>query len=62
MVKLQYALSAVKDLKSIRAYISSDSDLYARKFIEQLINKVAFLKNYPQAGRPFHIDKYNNLR
>lgn len=62
MVKLQYSIEAVKDLKSIHDYIGRDSTLYARRFIQLLRERIGLLKQHPQSGRPFYKERYNNLR
>lgn len=61
MVNLQHTVKAVKDLSGIYSFISQDSDLYAKTFIAAL-RQTSILKKYPELGRPFYREKYENLR
>lgn len=38
-------------LVAIQSYISKDSILYAKQFIEQIFNTVNHLKDFPEIGR-----------
>ena len=51
MVKVIWTTIARSDLKSIYEYISEDSNFYAKRFIEKLIEKVEILQDYPNMGR-----------
>lgn len=62
MVKLQYAVPAKEDLKSIYNFIAFDSAYYAKKFIQQLKDRIKILKSYPEQGRIIHPLRYQNLR
>jgi len=42
---------ATDDLKSIYDYIAKDSVVYARRTVEEIINKSECLKVYPNVGR-----------
>lgn len=42
---------ALDDLVAIQSYISKDSILYAKQFIEQIFNTVNHLKDFPEIGR-----------
>jgi plasmid stabilization system protein ParE len=49
-MKINWTDNALQDLKAIRAYISRDSDFYAKRFIEKLIDGVGQLSSFPQNG------------
>jgi len=51
MVKVIWTEFAVEDLRSIHAYISQDSKVYADKFIEKIISRVEQLETHPKSGR-----------
>ena len=51
MVKVIWTELARSDLKTIYEYISEDSNFYAKRFIEKLLEKVDILENYPNMGR-----------
>ena len=51
MVKLIWTEFALEDLRLIHEYISVDSNRYADRFIEKLINRVDELENFPKSGR-----------
>lgn len=42
---------AHKDIDQIHEYISKDSHFYARKTIEQIIDRVESLEEFPESGR-----------
>ncbi|MDQ6762579.1 MAG: type II toxin-antitoxin system RelE/ParE family toxin [Bacteroidota bacterium] len=52
MVQLVWSERAIKDLNSIGEYIAIDSEQAAKKFIQQLIEKVNILSLHPGKGRP----------
>jgi addiction module RelE/StbE family toxin len=43
--------NALQDLNEIKAYIARDSDFYATRFIEKLIDGVGSLSSFPEMGR-----------
>ena len=51
MVKVIWTEIAMEDLRTIHTYISKDSQHYADRFIEKIINRVAQLENFPKSGR-----------
>ncbi len=51
MEKVIWTQLALADLKSIHEYISHDSQFYANRFIEKLIDRVQQLENFPKSGR-----------
>lgn len=64
MVKVIWTEFSVEDLRSIHAYISQDSKVYADRFIEKIISRVEQLETYPQSGRvvpEFHNDTLREL-
>ena len=50
-MKINWTDNAIQDLKEIKAYISRDSDFYATRFIEKLIDGVDSLAIFPEMGR-----------
>ncbi len=50
-MKIAWTETAFSDLKSIRDYIARDSDYYATRFIERIIEAVEDLKRFPKMGR-----------
>ncbi len=51
MVTIVWTDFAKEDIKSIYQYIAKDSEHYAERFIEKLIQKVDLLEHFPQSGR-----------
>ncbi len=50
-MKINWTDNAIEDLKEIKAYISKDSDFYAARFLEKLIDEVGNLAVFPEMGR-----------
>jgi len=50
-MKIEWTRPALLDLESIRDYIRRDSEYYASRFIEKIIEAVEALKNFPKMGR-----------
>ena len=50
-MKINWTDNAIQDLKEIKAYISRDSDFYATRFIEKLIDGVDPLSKFPEMGK-----------
>ncbi|MBE7440589.1 MAG: type II toxin-antitoxin system RelE/ParE family toxin [Spirochaetales bacterium] len=42
---------ALEDLKSIFDYIGRDSDRYARRVTEEIVNRCQILERFPEIGR-----------
>jgi len=51
MVEIEWTESAKKDLKNLLKYISQDSPSYSEYFLNALLEKVYYLKEFPQMGR-----------
>lgn len=51
MVKIIWSDLAIEDLKSIHEYISKDSPFYASKMVENILDRVEQLENFPISGR-----------
>lgn len=51
MVKIVWTRKAVSDLKSIFNFISTDSRIYARQWIDKLVARVDQLSEFPKSGR-----------
>ena len=50
-MQIKWTELALGDLAAIQSYISKDSILYAKQFIEQIFNTVNHLKDFPEIGR-----------
>lgn len=50
-MKIQWTEPALSDLENIRDYISRDSEYYAARFIERIIEAVEGLEKLPKMGR-----------
>ncbi len=50
-MKIVWSQPALNDLENIRAYIARDSDFYATRFLQRLIQSVDCLESLPLAGR-----------
>lgn len=51
MVRLNWTIQAVKDLKDISDYISKDSKRYANLLVRRILDKAKLLKLQPDSGR-----------
>lgn len=61
-MKIEWTQPAVQDLESIRDYISRDSEYYAARFIEKIIEAVEKLEKFPMLGRPVPEIEDENIR
>lgn len=48
---VKWSKTATDDLKAIYNYISKDSKVYAKRVIEELLNKSDYLKEHSNLGR-----------
>lgn len=51
MVKIVWSKHALKDLNAIYEFIREDSELYAKRFTEKIINRISQLEAFPELGR-----------
>jgi addiction module RelE/StbE family toxin len=51
VVKIQWSPSAIEDVEQIAAYISRDSNYYARSVVRQIIERTRTLSTFPKQGR-----------
>jgi toxin ParE1/3/4 len=54
--------SAYNDLEDIENYISQDSPLMARRFINKIFERIDQLYNYPTSGKPVPEIKDKSIR
>jgi len=54
--------SAYSDLEDIENYISQDSPLMARRFINKIFDRINQLYNYPTSGKPVPEIKDKSIR
>ncbi len=50
-MQIKWTELALDDLVAIQSYLSKDSILYAKQFIEQIFNAVNHLEDFPEIGR-----------
>jgi len=62
MAKLIYSTPSLKDIESIKNFISADSAANAHRFIKIIRARITILKKYPEIGKPVYPEKYSNLR
>lgn len=51
MVEIVWTEYALDDLQAIYDYIAEDSETYASRFINKLVNKIDIFIEHPEAGR-----------
>ena len=61
-MKIEWTEPAVSDLESIRDYISRDSEYYAARFIERIIEVVESLQKFSKIGRAVSEAEDENIR
>lgn len=61
-MKIEWTQPAFLDLERIRDYISRDSEHYAVRFIEKIIEAVEGLEDFPRMGRPVPEAEDENIR
>jgi len=61
-VKIEWTEPALLDLESIRKYIRRDSEYYATRFIERVIEGVENLEKFPEMGRRVPEAEEENIR
>lgn len=61
-MKIEWTEPAVADLESIRDYIKKDSEYYASRFVERIIEAVENLKRFPEIGRIVPEAEEENIR
>jgi plasmid stabilization system protein ParE len=50
-MKLEWSNFAVSDLELIKEYVSRDSEFYAARLVERVIQSVEILSSFPHIGR-----------
>ena len=61
-MKIEWAKPALLDLESIRDYIKKDSEYYASRFVERIIEAVESLERFPEMGRNVPEAEGSNIR
>jgi toxin ParE1/3/4 len=51
MIKLEWTRSAIRDVRALRSYIAYDSEAYAERFSQRIIEAVEKLEQFPLMGR-----------
>ena len=61
-MKIIWAESALRDAENIKAYIEQDSEIYAMRVIEKIIEAVEALQAYPEMGRVVPEFRHKDIR
>jgi addiction module RelE/StbE family toxin len=61
-MKIEWTEPAQLDLESIRDYIKRDSEYYATRFVERIIEAVESLEKFPEMGRSVPEAEEENIR
>lgn len=61
-MKIEWTEPALLDLQNIRDYIRRDSEYYAIRFVERIIEVVEKLKKFPEMGRSVPEAEQENIR
>jgi len=61
-VKIEWTKPALLDLESIRKYIRRDSEYYATRFIERVIEGIESLEKFSEMGRRVPEAEEENIR
>jgi len=61
-MKIEWTEPSLLDLESIRDYIRRDSEYYASRFVEKVIEAVETLKKFPKIGRHVPESEDENIR
>ena len=61
-MNIEWAEPALLDLESIQDYIKRDSEYYAARFTERLIQTVENLSSFPEMGRNVPEAEEENIR
>ena len=61
-MKIIWTKPAVQDLESIKAYIAKDSEYYAIRFVEKVIEAIDELQDLPLRGRSVPEAEEGNIR
>jgi len=61
-MKIEWTEPALLDLESIRGYIRRDSQYYAARFVEKIIEAIDNLKAFPEMGRHVPEAEDKNMR
>jgi toxin ParE1/3/4 len=51
MTKIEWTRSAIRDVRTLRNYIAQDSEAYADRFAQRILDAVERLAAYPRMGR-----------
>jgi len=62
MRKIEWALSAISDVKCLREFIARDSLPYAERFVQRLIEVIENTSSYPMMGRKMPEALDDNVR
>lgn len=61
-MRIEWTEPALLDLKSIKYYINRDSEYYATRFVERIIEAVESLLRFPEMGRSVPEADEENIR
>lgn len=61
-MRIRWTEPSLVDLDSIREYIKRDSEYYAIRFIDRIIEAVENIEKFPEMGRPVPESEETNIR
>jgi len=61
-MKIEWAEPALVDIEKIRDYISRDSEYYATRFVEIIVEAIENLERFPEMGRSVPEAEKKNIR
>ncbi len=61
-MKVEWTEPAVSDLEGVRDFIARDSEYYATRFVEKIIEAVESLQKFPEIGRSVPEVEEQNIR
>ena len=61
-MKIEWTEPAISDLESIKDYIAKDSEYYATRFVEKIMQAVENLEKFPEVGRKVPEAEEVNIR
>ena len=61
-MEIKWTESAINDIENIRDYIKKDSESYAERFSDNIVNAIEKLTIFPKMGRCVKEAKSENIR
>jgi plasmid stabilization system protein ParE len=51
MINIEWTRAAITDVKNLRDYIAHDSETYAERFVQKIVESVERVASFPYSGR-----------